>query len=70
MEVLENWSDDIPPTMSGLGVDPKFQAARKALLPKGVSVHSWIERRIGGEVEIAQGEGCKEFFVGHAFTSQ
>merc|ERR1719487_522243 len=40
------------PHISKAGSDKEVQAARLALLPKGVGLKEWVERRIGGEIEL------------------
>lgn len=56
MRFLEDWRQDSAPTLSVLGSAPDIGPCKKALLPKGVSIHSWIDRRIGGEIETVASE--------------
>jgi len=52
---IGNWKGDQPPSLSAAGGDADIRRARAAVLPKGcqVSLKDWIERRIGGEIELA-----------------
>jgi len=52
---LGMWTSNDPPSLSDAGGDPEIRRARPAVLPKGcqVSLKDWIERRIGGEIELA-----------------
>lgn len=52
---IGNWKGDQPPSLSAAGGDADIRKARAAVLPKGcqVSLKDWIERRIGGEIELA-----------------
>jgi hypothetical protein len=52
---IGNWKGDQPPSLSAGGGDADIRKARTAVLPKGcqVSLKDWIERRIGGEIELA-----------------
>lgn len=58
---LESWEGPGSPTLSQVASDPELRECRKALLPRKsdhhqanyiVSIKEWIERRIGGEVEV------------------
>jgi hypothetical protein len=52
---IGNWKSPDPPSLSAAGGDADIRKARAAALPKGcqVSLKDWIERRIGGEIELA-----------------
>lgn len=43
-------------TVGELGADAKVAKCRKTLLPQTVKLKTWIERRVGGEIEIAPGK--------------
>jgi len=51
---LGKWTGAEPPSLSDAGSDAEIRRARPAVLPKGcqVSLKDWIERRIGGEIEL------------------
>jgi len=57
---IERWSQTrpitrppgSPPQLSDTGADAEIRRARAAVLPKSVKLAEWIERRIGGEVEL------------------
>lgn len=51
-------------TLTALGMDANVQTAKKALIPKFVSLQCWISSRMGGELEIGHTDGSKEGFVG------
>merc|ERR1711920_89241 len=50
-DLLEDWKDPIPPTMTQAGTNAAIAAARRAFLPKFTSITEWIDKRIGGEIE-------------------
>lgn len=51
---LENWQESEPPTLSNAGSDAAVRSNRVKVLPKGtpVSLKDWIDRRMGGEIEM------------------
>eukprot|EP00927_Polykrikos_kofoidii_P075005 TRINITY_DN7105_c0_g3_i1.p1 TRINITY_DN7105_c0_g3~~TRINITY_DN7105_c0_g3_i1.p1 ORF type:complete len:705 (-),score=153.52 TRINITY_DN7105_c0_g3_i1:299-2413(-) len=52
LHFLENWKSEEPPTLTHAGQDAEIRKWRLAFL-KNVSLKEWIDRRIGGEVEMA-----------------
>merc|ERR1719178_249128 len=52
---LGKWTGSEPPSLSDAGSDAEIRRTRPGVLPKGcqVSLKDWIERRIGGEIELA-----------------
>jgi len=54
-DFLAAWQSSDLATFSDLSSDANVTACVKAFLPPAVSLEDWIERRIGGEVEIQQG---------------
>eukprot|EP00927_Polykrikos_kofoidii_P075003 TRINITY_DN7105_c0_g1_i1.p1 TRINITY_DN7105_c0_g1~~TRINITY_DN7105_c0_g1_i1.p1 ORF type:complete len:730 (-),score=161.31 TRINITY_DN7105_c0_g1_i1:182-2299(-) len=52
LQFLENWKGEEPPTLTHAGQDPDIKKGRISFL-KNVSLKEWIDRRIGGEVEMA-----------------
>jgi len=52
---IGSWQNAESPSLSDAGGDVEIRRARPAVLPKGcqVSLKDWIERRIGGEIELA-----------------
>uniref|UniRef100_A0A7S0A327 Uncharacterized protein n=1 Tax=Pyrodinium bahamense TaxID=73915 RepID=A0A7S0A327_9DINO len=54
LDLLNTWKAKEPPTLSHAGGDPRVKKFRVKVLPKGVPVtlRDWIDRRIGGEVEM------------------
>lgn len=62
LEFLDNWHHPHPPSVSdACKRDPNSQAAsspiaaaKRRALPNGVKLHQWMERRIGGEIEVAR----------------
>jgi len=55
MDFLTAWSQKKPgtyPTVTELTNDAKVTKARTAFMPPKVKLRSWIERRVGGEIEI------------------
>jgi len=53
-DFLAAWKSKELATLSHAGGDKAVQQARIALLPHGVTLRDWIERRIGGELELRQ----------------
>eukprot|EP00929_Paragymnodinium_shiwhaense_P098307 TRINITY_DN597_c2_g1_i1.p2 TRINITY_DN597_c2_g1~~TRINITY_DN597_c2_g1_i1.p2 ORF type:complete len:553 (-),score=181.36 TRINITY_DN597_c2_g1_i1:69-1727(-) len=49
-EFLAQWGGPDKPHISKAGGMKEVQAARHKLLPKGVGLKEWVERRIGGEI--------------------
>eukprot|EP00927_Polykrikos_kofoidii_P007903 TRINITY_DN13253_c0_g1_i1.p1 TRINITY_DN13253_c0_g1~~TRINITY_DN13253_c0_g1_i1.p1 ORF type:complete len:685 (-),score=165.33 TRINITY_DN13253_c0_g1_i1:263-2317(-) len=54
LQFLETWKGKDPPTITLAGQDPEIKKWRISFL-KSVSLKEWIDRRIGGEVEMAMG---------------
>jgi len=51
-DFLASWKSKEFATLSHLGGDKNVQVAKAQLLPQGVTLREWIERRIGGELEL------------------
>jgi len=51
-DFLASWKSQELASISHMGMDEGVQRARSALLPQWVTLRQWIERRIGGEVEL------------------
>lgn len=51
-DFLASWKSQELASLSHTGMDRGVQRCRAAFLPKEVSLKEWIERRIGGEVEL------------------
>ena len=51
-DFLAAWTSQELATLSDLCSDANVGARRKAFLPVGVTLSDWIERRIGGEIEL------------------
>lgn len=64
LDFLEQWTGENPPTVGDLSQSEEVGAARREVIPKGcpVGIRDWIDRRIGGEIETAQGPGGKWIF--------
>lgn len=68
-EALLNWLEScarpgLTLTLSATGADPAIKKARADFLPKSVKFGEWIERRIGGEVELRSiANGQMEIFL-------
>ncbi|CAK0879947.1 unnamed protein product, partial [Prorocentrum cordatum] len=56
---LEGWQESEPPTLSNAGSDAAVRSSRVKVLPKGtpVSLKDWIDRRMGGEIEMQTDPG-------------
>merc|ERR1740138_1036345 len=56
---LETWQEGEPPTLSNAGSDAAVRSNRVKVLPKGtpVSLKDWIDRRMGGEIEMQPDPG-------------
>jgi hypothetical protein len=52
---IGNWKGNDPPSLTAASGDAEIRRARSLVLPKNsqVSLKDWIERRIGGEIEMA-----------------
>merc|ERR1719379_3158649 len=63
---LGQWSGPEPPSLSDAGGDQEIRRARPLVLPKGcqVSLKDWIERRIGGEIELAMDNRSGQWLFG------
>lgn len=57
LEFLGMWQGKEPPTLSQAGGEARIKKCRAKVLPKSVPVtlRDWIDRRIGGEVEMVEG---------------
>ncbi|CAJ1394081.1 unnamed protein product [Effrenium voratum] len=55
---LENWTEEEAPTLAKAMLDAMVRQCKANVLPKGnvVSLKEWIERRLGGELEIVRNE--------------
>merc|ERR1719188_1429355 len=49
---IQRWPKNKPPTFSQAGADPEVKRCKADLLPAKISMMDWIERRIGGEIEV------------------
>lgn len=54
LSFISGWRKGGSPTISDLAADAPTVQARTALMPSGVRLRTWIERRIGGEVELVK----------------
>lgn len=54
VDFLAMWKSKELATLSHAGGDKGVQQAKCALLPQGVTLRDWIERRIGGEMELSR----------------
>jgi len=54
IEFLNAWREDVQPTLADATTNPKVGEVRRRCLPKQLTVRSWIDRRIGGEIETLQ----------------
>jgi len=54
LNFINSWKKSTPPTLQNAMGDMNVIKSRLEVLPKGcpVKLHEWIERRIGGEVEV------------------
>lgn len=59
LNFLEAWTGPDPPNLGQAGSDPQVQKAKSAFIKKGshVSLRTWVDRRIGGEVATWRVEG-------------
>jgi len=67
IDFLQDWKAREPPTLSHAGGDPRVKRWKLKVLPKGIPVafSEWINRRIGGEIELAEAPtGCGQFHFG------
>eukprot|EP00927_Polykrikos_kofoidii_P035266 TRINITY_DN2984_c0_g1_i1.p1 TRINITY_DN2984_c0_g1~~TRINITY_DN2984_c0_g1_i1.p1 ORF type:complete len:556 (+),score=122.98 TRINITY_DN2984_c0_g1_i1:131-1798(+) len=62
-EFLATWKFEDLATMGDLHDYPPVQRNRSSLLPRDVKLKEWIERRIGGEVELREGKKPTEQVV-------
>jgi len=59
IKLIQTWGNgrkgSKPPTMNDAAADPEVRRCKSELLPsKGVRFVDWVERRIGGEIELRQ----------------
>jgi len=59
-EFLASWTLPSLATLEHLHGFPTFQQCARAFLPRSVPIRAWIERRIGGEIEIRLGPRGEE----------
>merc|ERR550517_240208 len=52
MNLIQRWSKNKPPSMREASSDPEVRRCKVDLLPPKVPLVDWIERRIGGEIEL------------------
>jgi hypothetical protein len=67
LEFLQDWKPREPPTLSHAAGDPRVKKFKLKLLPKGtpVTFSDWINRRIGGEIELAEAPTvCGQLYFG------
>jgi len=67
IDFLGDWKAREPPTLSHAGGDPRIKKCKQKVLPKGtpVAFSDWINRRIGGEIELAEAPtGCGQLHFG------
>ncbi|CAK0870671.1 unnamed protein product, partial [Prorocentrum cordatum] len=52
---LESWKESMSPTLASVGKDITVRNSRAKVMPKGtpVTLKEWLERRMGGEIELA-----------------
>eukprot|EP00429_Kryptoperidinium_foliaceum_P025049 CAMPEP_0176147468 /NCGR_PEP_ID=MMETSP0120_2-20121206/75176_1 /TAXON_ID=160619 /ORGANISM="Kryptoperidinium foliaceum, Strain CCMP 1326" /LENGTH=641 /DNA_ID=CAMNT_0017484085 /DNA_START=81 /DNA_END=2003 /DNA_ORIENTATION=- len=60
---LDGWQSREPPTLSNTAGDADVRRSRSAVLPSGgpVLLKDWIDRRMGGELEVLEREGAVYF---------
>lgn len=58
LSFMESWAEEDLPSLSKATLDQNVRTAKAEALPKGnaVSLKDWIERRLGGELEITRNE--------------
>lgn len=63
LSFLARWTSSELTNLSHIGTDKVVHEVRKKFLPKEVSLREWIERRIGGEIELVKNERNQQFEV-------
>lgn len=53
-DFLAAWASQELATLSHVGNDPNVRAAIRKLLPSAIPLKEWVERRIGGELQLQQ----------------
>lgn len=69
LEFLDTWPNAYPPRVSdackkdpGSDEASPVMVAKRRALAEGVKLYQWMERRIGGEVEVAQSSTGNQYF--------
>merc|ERR1711920_957546 len=72
LHYLDEWQQDRPPNLSdackggwkGLakGKVSPINVARNRCMPKAVKLYQWVERRMGGEIELVRGVSSQIYF--------
>merc|ERR1711957_171782 len=68
---LHGWSEVKPPTLSDTGTDQGIRTARARLMPQGVRLVAWIDRRIAEDIDVLrlpQPQGGEQIFIGFPGT--
>eukprot|EP00927_Polykrikos_kofoidii_P072085 TRINITY_DN68239_c0_g1_i1.p1 TRINITY_DN68239_c0_g1~~TRINITY_DN68239_c0_g1_i1.p1 ORF type:complete len:622 (+),score=96.94 TRINITY_DN68239_c0_g1_i1:62-1867(+) len=63
---LQKWAKQKPktyPSLTELSADAKVKTSRDVLLPPKIKLRAWIERRIGGEIELRRSSPTGEHLV-------
>lgn len=64
-DVLATWPDEgVAPTLAQVGEQSSVSIAKQNLLPLGVSMQVWIERRLPDDLECINGDEVNQMFVG------
>mmetsp|Transcript_132172 Transcript_132172/g.342016 ORF Transcript_132172/g.342016 Transcript_132172/m.342016 type:complete len:706 (+) Transcript_132172:77-2194(+) len=65
LDFLENWKGNEAPNLSHAGGDNQVRRSRALVLPEGapVSLKDWIDRRMGGEIEMIR-DGAGQYVFG------
>jgi len=64
LDFLQNWKAAEPPTLTNAGEDNNVKKWKMRVIPKGtpVTMRNWIDRRIGGEIELAESASSQLYF--------
>jgi len=64
LDFLQNWKASEPPTLTNAGEDQTVKKWKMRVIPKGtpVTMRNWIDRRIGGEIELAESASSQLYF--------
>jgi len=56
LSFLKHWQHGRPPSLEDASQDGAILPLRQALIPETITLRDWIERRIGGELDVKKGE--------------